>query len=472
MNGTVRREDAVSRNLHRLLDLCLVWTAVVLAYVVKEMGQIGIPTDPFGLKEILLTLGPMGLIWLTATSILETYSYKRPLTNTITNLTGALALTFALFLAFAYFSRVFVYPRWFLVFFIAFGTALLSVSRIVKEELRHALQRRGRLLRRAVVVGTSRSAIRLIQTLRSHPTYGLSPIGVVSDEALPVELQDIERLGVIDDLEEILTSHRIDDLIVALPGHQHERVVEVAHRCQTKSVRLRVVPDLIEVIAVRATLSEIGDIPLIGLRDPVISGYHAIVKRTFDLIIASLVLAVSWPVMVGIALVIRLTSKGPALFKQERVGENGRSFQMYKFRSMIVGAEEEIARAVKLDELAEPLLPKEQDDPRVTPVGRVLRRWSLDELPQFLNVVKGHMSIVGPRPEERWIVDRYNLWHRKRLSVKPGITGPMQVDGRADLNLDDRVRLELMYIQNYSVFADVKYIARTFPAVWRGKGAY
>ncbi len=472
MISAVRREDAVSRTLHRLLDLCLVWLALVLAYWVKESGQIGIRTDPFGLQEVVLTLASVGLLWLTSTSVLETYSYKRSLTHTITNLAGALILTFALFLAFVYLTRIFVYPRWFLAFFGTFGVVLLAISRIVKEALRQALRKRGKLQRRVAVVGATPSAVRLIRSFREHPTYGYLSVGIITDRPLPAGLRRERWLGRLDQLEQILDDEPLDELIVALPGEQHQRILEIVHRCQAHSVRLRVVPDLFEVIMVRATLNEIGDIPLIGLRDPVIAGYHAIVKRTFDLIFSSLVLAVSWPVMVGIAAAIKLTSRGPVFFEQERVGENGQTFQMYKFRSMIEGAHEQVDEVTDLEGRSEPLLEKRPDDPRITVLGRTLRRWSLDELPQFFNVVKGDMSIVGPRPEERRIVDHYNLWQRRRLSVKPGITGPMQVDGRANLKLDDRIRLELMYIQRYSVFEDLKYVARTIPAVWRGKGAY
>jgi lipopolysaccharide/colanic/teichoic acid biosynthesis glycosyltransferase len=171
-----------------------------------------------------------------------------------------------------------------------------------------------------------------------------------------------------------------------------------------------------------------------------------------------------------IALAIKLDSDGPVLFKQERVGQGGRHFTIYKFRSMQHDAEEALDELLPIEEMEEPVF-KLVDDPRRTRTGKILRRWSLDELPQFWNVFKGDMSLVGPRPEEVRLVNHYNDWHRRRLSIKPGLTGPMQVNGRGDLSLDERVRLELDYIENYSLWRDLTIIARTLPAVLRGKGA-
>lgn len=201
-----------------------------------------------------------------------------------------------------------------------------------------------------------------------------------------------------------------------------------------------------------------------------IGGLDYVLKRSMD--VAAGVLGLALTTIAGsiIALAIKLDSPGPILFRQERVGQGGKRFTIYKFRSMQHDAEETLQQLLPLDQLEEPVF-KLKDDPRRTRVGRFLRRWSLDELPQFWNVLKGDMSLVGPRPEEARIVDYYSDWHRRRLSIKPGLTGPMQVNGRGDLSLDERVRLELDYIENYSLWRDLKIIARTIPAVMRGQGA-
>ncbi len=202
-----------------------------------------------------------------------------------------------------------------------------------------------------------------------------------------------------------------------------------------------------------------------------ISGLNWWIKRTMDLIGALLGLVVLAVLFPFIAIAIKLDSPGPVFFVQERVGENGRCFRMVKFRSMVADAEERLSELVDLDALPDPVF-KIKDDPRVTRVGRFLRRTSLDELPQVWNVFKGEMSLVGPRPEELRMVQRYNDWHRRRLAVKPGLTGPMQINGRGDLPLDERVKLEVDYIEHYSVWRDIQILAKTIPSVILGKGAH
>ncbi len=206
-------------------------------------------------------------------------------------------------------------------------------------------------------------------------------------------------------------------------------------------------------------------------RQAPITGWHRIVKRTIDIAGSSIGLVVSAPIILASAVAIKLDSSGPIFFVQKRAGQNGKPFRMVKMRTMVENAEAQLPQLVNLDELSPPAF-KLEDDPRVTRVGHFLRRTSLDELPQLWNVLKGEMSLVGPRPEELRVVRLYNDWHRQRLAVKPGLTGPMQVNGRADLDFDDRVRLELDYIHHYSLWRDVVILAKTVTAVVSGRGAY
>ena len=186
---------------------------------------------------------------------------------------------------------------------------------------------------------------------------------------------------------------------------------------------------------------------------------------------ALVLLVVTAPIMLMTAIAIKLDSPGPILFKQTRVGENGQPFTMYKFRSMVVNADELLPRIIDIDNLDEPAF-KLKDDPRRTRVGKFIRRWSIDELPQLVNVLKGEMSLVGPRPEMAWLVERYTPEQRQRLAVKPGMTGPVQINGRGDLTFEQRLRIELDYINNYSLWRDMEILAKTLPAVIRGDGAY
>ena len=212
-----------------------------------------------------------------------------------------------------------------------------------------------------------------------------------------------------------------------------------------------------------------GTLP--GQRRPIIPGWKQLIKRGVDIIGALVGLAMSIPMVAIAAIAIKLDSPGPIFYRQTRIGEAGRSFQIFKLRSMVRNAEEQLSDLIDLDSLPEPMY-KLEDDPRVTRVGKFLRRTSLDETPQFFNVLKGDMSLVGPRPEEVQIVELYHDEQRKRLAIKPGMTGPMQVNGRGNLALNERLRLELEYIENYSLIRDLQILLHTLPAILRGRGAY
>ncbi|MBN1488681.1 MAG: sugar transferase [Phycisphaerae bacterium] len=470
MAKTIRRESVSSLVLHRLLDVALNVLALAAAYAIKESlaaRGIRLPTQPLTAGIVLHTFVAVTLIWLGVTSALETYRFKRRLFPEIVNLTAALLLTIAFFNTYVFFTRLFDFPRLGMVLYALIGTALLATSRGIKESVRRALHRRGRLVKQVVIVGTGAVASRLARAIRTDHALGYRLVGFIGDgdtDIAPV-------LGTLDSLERVLDEHPVDELIIALPAEQHARTLEITERCQARAVRIRVVPDLFDAVVIRATIGEIDDIPLIGLRDPAINGAQSVIKRLFDLAVASFLLVLCLPLFLILPVLIWLDSRGRAMFVQERVGENGRPFRMYKFRSMVPEAEKQLAELIDLSQLSEPVY-KLKDDPRITRVGRWLRRTSLDELPQLINVLKGEMSMVGPRPEAADVVAHYNAWHRKRLAVKPGITGPMQVGGRGELSLDDRISLELLYISQYSLLEDVKYLLRTIPAVCRGRGAY
>ena len=209
----------------------------------------------------------------------------------------------------------------------------------------------------------------------------------------------------------------------------------------------------------------------INSRPATIQGLRALVKRAIDVIGALSAILLFAPLMALAALAVKLDSRGPILFVQERAGKHGKPFKMFKFRTMVENAEELLDQVVNLDALQEPMF-KLEEDPRITRVGRFLRRWSIDELPQLFNVLRGEMSLVGPRPEESRIVARYSEWHRERLMAKPGITGPMQVSGRGDLPFEERARLEIEYVRRYTLWRDLSILLRTIPAVILGTGAY
>jgi len=286
------------------------------------------------------------------------------------------------------------------------------------------------------------------------------------------EVEGAPVLGRLSDLVQIIRNQHVDEVIFALPRHAQATMVETIKQLHAVPVSIRVVPDLLDLALIQATVEDFEGIPLIGLRDPAIDGFNRLVKRALDLVLATAALLVVWPVMLLVAIAIKVTSPdGPVIFKQQRVGENGRLFWMYKFRTMVPDAEKQMDRVMRRLPDGK-VIHKVKDDPRVIPIGRVLRRLSLDELPQLFNVLKGDMSLVGPRPEIPQMMQYYEPWQWKRFSVPPGITGWWQVSGRADKPMHLNTEYDLYYIQHYSPLLDLQILWRTIGAVLRGKGAY
>jgi|YNPNPStandDraft_1061719.scaffolds.fasta_scaffold01944_2 exopolysaccharide biosynthesis polyprenyl glycosylphosphotransferase len=278
-------------------------------------------------------------------------------------------------------------------------------------------------------------------------------------------------LGRTAEAPRVVAEQRVDEVLFALPMRAHQSLETLVMALQAMPVRVRVVPDFFDLAFFRATIDDFDGIPLIGLRDPAIDGFNRLLKRLLDLVLATVGIVLAAPLMLVIALAIRLDSPGPVLFRQQRVGENGRLFTIYKFRTMTPDAEQrqqEVLRHVAANQV----IHKWPDDPRVTRVGRFLRRSSLDELPQLFNVLKGDMSLVGPRPELPWLVERYEPWQRKRFAVPPGITGWWQINGRSDRPMHLHTDDDLYYIQHYSPLLDLRILWRTIGVVLRGKGAY
>jgi exopolysaccharide biosynthesis polyprenyl glycosylphosphotransferase len=247
--------------------------------------------------------------------------------------------------------------------------------------------------------------------------------------------------------------------------------MRIIDHCATHAVEFRLVPDFYELSLDRVDVAYLHGVPLIGLREPSLSGVNRLLKRATDLAFASLVLAVLSPLLMLVAIAIKLDSPGPVLFRQLRVGRGGRQFWFYKFRSMRADAEAEYWRLQEQNEASGPIF-KMKNDPRVTRVGRFIRRTSIDELPQLLNVLQGTMSAVGPRPPLPREVEQYEEWHLRRLSGSPGMTGLWQVSGRSELTFDEMVLLDIWYIENWSLALDLKIALRTIPAVLFEKGAY
>ncbi len=367
----------------------------------------------------------------------------------------------------AFYSRlIFIYTGIFVVI-------LLTLSRRIKTILLRQMRRRGIGTERVLIVGAGEVGLAVMRAVRANPEYGFNIIGFLDDHPVKGET-DIGRfraLGGIDNLPELLREQAIDEVFITLPWQYHHKIARIITFCERASVRTRIVPDLFQLTLSRMQIEEIAGVPMIGVKEISISGLNQVVKRTIDVVFSATTLILAAPLLGLIALMIKMESPGPVLFKQERVGRNGQRFMVYKFRSMVEGAEQQLSTVQHLNEAEGPLF-KIKEDPRITWIGKWLRRLSLDELPQLYNVLQGEMSLIGPRPPLPNEVEQYQEWHKRRLEVAPGLTGLSQISGRSDLTFDETALLDIYYIENWSLGLDTKILLQTIPYVIFGQGAY
>ncbi|MBJ7459562.1 MAG: sugar transferase [Thermoleophilaceae bacterium] len=351
-------------------------------------------------------------------------------------------------------------------FIVAAG--LIVTARLIYDRTSERLENAFGRERRAVIVGTNHQIEAVADALERAPIVRIKPVGFISLE--PRAENGLRDLGSIDSIEDHFDE--IDEVIIADPTFPAEQTVMLVDRCHRGGVHLRVAPTTMEIL--RADEAEFvpGEtLPLFEIKPPVFEGAAFVVKRGFDILVSGLLLVMFSPVLLFAALSVKLTSKGPVFFLSPRPGLGGESFNCIKFRTMVTNAESLQAELEEHNE-ADGAIFKIREDPRLTPPGSFLRRWSIDELPQLINVLKGDMSLVGPRPLPHRDYERLEEWHKKRYLVLPGLTGLWQVSGRSELEFDDLVRLDFLYIERWSVFLDVVIMLRTIPAVVRKHGAY
>ncbi len=329
---------------------------------------------------------------------------------------------------------------------------------------------RGKLTFRTLVVGTNEEAEHLADVIRGD-SLGFAPLGFVATGCDTNGGGELPVVGEIDRLREAIRETRADCVFVASSALSADQMRRVGRSSRLEGVEFRVSANLLGTHSTRISAQPLGGVMTLSVRPVRLSGFQAVVKRTLDVVGSSLVLLATLPAFAVIACAIRLNSRGPVLYRQVRLGRHLGAFTLLKFRTMVANADELRDGLRSRNEASAPLF-KVRDDPRVSTVGRWLRRWSLDELPQLVNVLKGDMSLVGPRPPLPPEVARYEEWHLDRLEVRPGITGLWQVSGRSDTSFDDYVRLDLFYIENWSPAYDLFILAKTLPAVLSGRGSY
>ena len=327
-------------------------------------------------------------------------------------------------------------------------------------------------LQRILVVGAGELGLRVAKIILNQSRWGMRLIGFLDDDPekqdwQPEDLEGTAVLGKVDQLLQMVEEYQINEIYMALPARAYRRLRNVVVSLQNEAVKINIIPDYFSLALIHARPDVFSGLPVIHLRAPVIEGMNRLIKRIFDVIVSLFLIFFLWPILLFIALWIRLDSPGPAFFLQQRVGENGVLFMMYKFRTMVLGAEAQQAEITEYDKEGN-IIHKHPDDPRLTKLGRFLRRSSLDELPQLFNVLKGEMSLVGPRPELPWLVEKYAPWQRKRFAVPQGITGWWQVNNRAGELMHMSTKDDLYYVYNYSILLDIKILFMTFSALFRG----
>lgn len=377
----------------------------------------------------------------------------------------ATALSTLVLVGVSYFIRE-RYSRLTILLFAGFAFTALTTVRLSFRALFNELRRRGVNLKTILVVGAGELGQRVVETIHDHKELGFKVTGLLTrrPEKVGRKVLDVPVVGLFSELDAVLERDPVDQVILALPLEEQPQLREIMDVLALRTVDVKVVPDLFNYVTLRGGLEEFGGLPIISLQGAPLEGWNLIAKRAFDLLVSSVALVLLAPVMLVVALLVKLTSRGPVFYAQERMGMDGHLFKMHKFRTMRVDAEKEGARFATAD------------DPRRTPIGTFLRKTSIDELPQFWNVFVGDMSLVGPRPERPVFIEefkkqipRYHLRHM----VKSGITGWAQINGlRGDTSIKDRIDYDLYYIEHWSLLFDLKILVRTAFGGFLSKNAY
>jgi exopolysaccharide biosynthesis polyprenyl glycosylphosphotransferase len=458
------------------LDLAMVNLAFFLAWYARYRLGLFVALDPGNYVEhdvyvplqlalafvFVCILGVRGLYRLPrAASALDDFSA----------IFTAAGLSVMLLFAASTFVRYPAESRLTLIFAWVLMTLLVVLARANWLWILGVLHQKGIGVARTLVVGDNTVGCMIMQALAGRPHLGYEVAGFLATEG-DSDFGRFRRLGTPDELERVIRQERIAQVVIALPSARHEAIMRIVNHCRHDGVQFRFVPDLYEVSLGHLDIDTVSGIPLMGMKDQTIEGANFLTKRIIDVVLSTAVLILfSW-FFIPLALLIWIEDRGGSpLYGQVRVGRGGREFKMQKFRSMRPGADQQLAELLECNEAEGPIF-KMRADPRRTRIGGFIRRWSIDELPQLWNVLKGDMSLVGPRPATPREVAQYEEWQLHRLDALPGITGLWQVSGRSELGFSEQVLMDITYIENWSLGLDLRILLRTVPAVLSGKGAF
>jgi len=458
------------------VDILALNTAFVAAYFLRYSLQIGgeIPGEfDVSYQDYIPVQAAMTVILLVTFVLKGMYRESRgaTLVGEWSSLLSATSTGVMILFAAVSMTRYPASSRALFIYFWLLAIVCVAMARLLHRILTTSLQKRGLGVRRVLVVGGNNAlGRRIMHSIATEQSVEAQVIGFVDLE----DCDDFGRfrcLGTLKDTPRVVREQHVDEVVIALPAAFHEQMLKILDDCERMDVSFRLVPDLYQMRLNRVDVDTINGIPLIAVSQVRIRGWNLLIKRALDVTTSMLVLTLAAPLIALTALAIKLDSPGPVLFRQTRIGKGGERFSFLKFRSMRQDAEQQLAELMCMNEVSGPIF-KIRDDPRMTRVGRVIRRISLDELPQLINVLRGEMSLVGPRPPIHHEVAKYEDWHLRRLEVSPGMTGLWQVSGRSEIPFDEMVMLDIYYIENWSLGLDLKILLRTIPAVLCGGGAF
>lgn len=467
------RAKLISRLLF-VSDLLISILSFILAYWIREILFSKKLGNLYPLPQYLQLIPMVLIAWGFSLHFFKTYSSYRTISLLVefwnlfkvTFLSGLFLVLFVFAFKYQFVSRLFI------TIFLIINFMGLCMERGATCLLARFVRKKGWNSRNVLIVGTGKRALKLAEIISENLHWGLKIVGFIDKERSMVgkNIDGIKVIGTLEDMDGILKERVVDEVIFSVPRKWLDVIEEAIRTCEEVGVQARLAADFYNPVIGKISVSELEGIPLLTLSTTPQQTGHLLIKRLFDLVIASLALILLSPVFLATAIAIKIDSPGPILFKQKRVGLNGRTFNCLKFRSMVRDAERKRKEVEHLNEMRGPVF-KIKNDPRLTRVGKFIRKFSIDELPQLFNVLKGEMSLVGIRPPIPEEVEKYEPWQRRRLSMKPGITCIWQVSGRNKVDFDQWMEMDLAYIDNWSLKLDLKLLLKTLPAVLFTKGA-
>lgn len=481
-----KEKESVVRKAMMVFDAFTVSVAFLVAYFIRQhfhtfynldiIPSIQVVSGKLvSLSDYLVVLILVVLLWCSMLYFNGMYNSirMRKLFEVVWIIAKSSFFTTIAFGAFSFLLKIEFVSRIFFAIFLVVSAISLLLEKIAVFSVIHYVRKHGYDYRRILIVGTGRRAADVISKTKSHPEWGLKILGVINDDpSRNVEkVKDVEVIGNLNNISEILHKGAVDEVIFVVPRSRLSHIDNAVYACETEGVKATIAVDLFDLRIAKSYQTALNGIPLITYKTTVADERQLLIKSIMDFVISGFGIILLSPLLLFVSVLIKLTSSGPIFFKQRRIGLNGREFVLYKFRTMYKDAEKQQKMLETLNEMDGPVF-KIRKDPRITPVGRLLRKFSIDELPQLFNVFIGHMSLIGPRPPLPNEVIQYETWQRRRLSMRPGITCLWQISGRNEIDFEEWMRLDLEYLDNWSLWIDIKILVKTIPAVLFGSGAY